>query len=275
MKRLHTFMLLVLCVISVCAQDSDAKPIHLKWDTTGLDSIIDNSMWFLVPILVLSCVMEFQRRKRNKEGHLESFQHMINLISFDISCVLLWGYIFMAKENSLWFFYPGSVGVLSVFGFLFLGFVAWTQTKTFQNVFDDIQYNHNVKFNLYLGFLSTLGATPLHFLLESLWGDVASLLTIMAFLLCQLIQIGIIFIRVFKSAGSLCAVMAVFTYIVGYITVLVQLLVLVSILIGLFILKLAWMAFCAMAKRDENEEQALRDAEWYDLEQRRREERGY
>lgn len=265
MKRLHTLMLLVLCAISVCAQDTNIDSTSTALESMGIGSIINTSLWFLVPILLLSCVMAIQRRKQRNEGNLTGFQHTVNHVSFDLSCVLLWGYIFLLKENSLWFFNAHVVGLLSVIGFLFLGFVSWTQVKTFQNLLDDIRYNHNVKFSLFWGLWSTLGIIPVYFLLEWLFGDNASLLTMLAYLLCQLVQIVVIFVSVFKASGLLNAVICSFTYFIGYITVFVQLFVIIFICISWFILKLVWVAFCAMANRNRKEEEELLD--WMGYEQ--------
>jgi len=270
MKRFISYMFLVLCVISVCAQDSN--PYSL--DTMDINSMFYSSIWFLVPILLLSCVMAIQRRKRRNEGNLTGFHHTVNHVSFDLCCVLIWWYLILTKENSLWFFNVHVVGLLSIIGFLFIGFVSWTQVKTFKNLLDDIRYNHNVKFSLFWGLWSTLGIVPVYFLLEWLFGDDASLLTMLAYLLCQLVQIVIIFVRIFKASGLLNAVVCSFTYFIGYITIFVQLFVIVLFCIGLFILKLAWMAFCAMADRNKKEDE-MRRAEEYYYDQLRRGERDY
>lgn len=269
MKRLLAFILFVLCVISVCAQDSNAESNSYALDTMDIDSMPDGSMWFLVPVLLLSCVMWFLRRKRKKEGNLEGFHYMVNLLSFDISCVLLWGYLFMAKENFLWFFFPKHTGFLSILAPVFVGFVAWVQTKTFRNVLDDIQYNYNVKFCLFWGLWSMLALIPLLALFEYLWGKDATSYVFLIYLICLLIQVLIIFFRVLKTAGTLIAIVSVFTYIVGYATAFIQLLVVVVILLGLFILRLARLALSAMASRNKEEEEML-DWMGYELSMRKR-----
>lgn len=182
----------------------------------------------------------------------------------------------MAKENALWFFNTKMVGVLSVVGFLFLGFVAWVQTKTFQNVLDDIRHNNNVEFRLFWGLWSTLGIIPVYFLLEWLFGDDASLLTMLAYFLCQLVQIAVIFVRVLKVSGLLNAFVCAFTYFIGYITVFIQLFVVISFFIGLFILKWLWKFLPHMlgGGNDDKTLKEMRDAEAYDL-IRRQQERGH
>ena len=236
-----------------------------------MNNLIVHSSIILFLILLLSCVMFFLRRKRNDIGKLVGFHYKLELITFNISCILLLGYLLVAKEDALWLVDSSKFGLLAIVGFLFLGFVAWVQTKTFRNIWDDIRHNYNVNFNLYLGLGSTL-LLPLPLVSEYIGGKVMPFV-MLAYLLCQLIQILVIFVRVLKVAGPLKATISVFTYIVGYITVIIQLFVLIFLYIGFLILKLGWLL--VSSKKDKDEEDEMRQAEEHYYDQLRRGERGY
>ena len=205
-----------------------------SWFNTDANSVIGQSSWYLVPVILLTVVLFVLVKKRGKE-HLDGIKHSINIIAFNAICVFEFAYLAMAGQNFFWFIDPYKVGWLFLVFLAFAAFSAWVQVKAYFNVLSDIQHNADIKYYFNLGIWALFGLVPATYIAAFVWGDKAMGHTLMLFILLQIVHVFIIFFTLLKSANILCAIVGVFTYIVGFVPVLFMIIPVAVITIGLYL----------------------------------------
>ena len=204
-----------------------------SWFNTDANSVIGQSSWYLVPIILLTIVLFVLVKKRGKE-HLVGFQHGVCVVAFNLMCVLEFGFLSMAGQNFFWFIDPYKVGWLFLVFLAWAAFTAWVQVKAYFSVVNDIQYNANVvKYKYKWGIWALLGLVPATYIAAFVWGDKAIGHTLMFFILFQIVHVFIIFFSLLMSANILRAIVGVFTYIVGFVPFLFMVIPVAVITIGL------------------------------------------
>ena len=202
------------------------------WLDTDINYVINNSPWFLIPIILLSIVLFFLLKKKGKE-HLDGYLHKISIIAFNLIGLLEFWYLVMAGENFFWFLTPYA-GWLALVYIALSCFAAWVQAKSYFILMSDIQSNANVRYNFKWAIWAMIAAIP-SMIIARIWSSDAMTYTFMAFILLQLIHVLIIFLSVLKSVGLLYAIAGSLTYVAGCIPVLLLIIPVAIIVSTLFI----------------------------------------
>lgn len=197
---------------------------------------------FLIYVILALSIVLFILRKRRGDDALEDTSHKTNWIIFMTTCILELIYVSGMGSDSIWFCIPDKVGWLwTILNFILFAFVIYNQWMCFFNTLEDVRYNSYAVFDWQWGIYAW-GIGIVAAIICSIFFQFLLVFVGIAFIIAQLIQIGIIFKKVLPRRGCKHALICTGTYLIGSVaTVIIVahfMALLIIVLIGLFILSL-------------------------------------
>lgn len=206
----------------------DDPMVDLNKKGKGVDlsswSIGTGSVKWMVYLIGLFSVVLFLIRKKRGETPLDDSESLykINWILFLMVTVFELVYIAIMGGSSTWFCVPDKVGWLwTVINFFIFGLVVYNQILCFFNTLEDVVYNSRGCFDRRWGFYSWAGVI-VGGIISGIFFSAAIPFVVVAFIICQVIQVVLIFRGVMPRGGQKCAFLCTAVYLLGSLsTVLV------------------------------------------------------
>lgn len=152
-------------------------------------------------IVVISVLLFIVRRKRNNTP-LEDGLHLFNVILFLSVSVLELAYLSLMGSDAIWFCTPDKVGWLwTIIDFIIFGIIVYNQFMCFFNTLADVEYNSCGSFSMYWGIYSWIWGIIIG-VISSFFLPVILPFVGIAFAVCQLVQIVLIFRGVLSKEGG-------------------------------------------------------------------------
>ena len=202
-----------------------------------------NAEWMVFVIVTISLGLFFIRKARgnnplNDNGSL----YMINWILFLTVAILELIYVTIMGSNSMWFCFPDKVGWLwAIIDFFIFGFIVYNQFMCFFNTLDDTSYNSYGSFDRRLGVYSW-AATIVGGIIAGIFFQAAIPFIFVAFIVCQIIQVVLIFKGVVPKGGLGYGFLCTAVYLLGSISTVLILahftVLLIIVLVGYLILSI-------------------------------------
>lgn len=210
-----------------------------------------NSEWMTYVIVVISVLLFIVRRKRNNTP-LEDGLHVFNVILFLSVSVLELAYLSLMGSDAIWFCTPDKVGWLwTIIDFIIFGIIVYNQFMCFFNTLADVEYNSCGSFSKYWGIYSWIWGIIIG-VISSFFLPVILPFVGIAFAVCQLVQIVLIFRGVLSKGGWGHAFLCLVVYLLGSLStvlILVHFVVLLLIVVvGYFVLKVIGSASSLSSK---------------------------
>lgn len=220
------------------AEAEDAS--GFSWDLSFLKGGGD-AKWMIFPILGLS-IWLFVLRWMRGDSSLTDGMHLQHGWVFLGVCALELVYVGMMGSDTIWFCQPDTVGWLwTIVDFVLFGIVVYNQILNFFYLLGDVQYNTGGYFDFRWGLYSWAGAVILGIAL-GIFFPVALPAVPIALLVCQVVQLVLIYRAVAPSAGAGNALFAMGIYLLGSLATILILMhfvaLLIIVLIGYFVLSL-------------------------------------
>ena len=195
--------------------------------------------WMIWIILGLTIVLSIVTKKVRNGYILVGTEYILNMALFLLICILECIYFIMMSEDRVWFCMPDEIGWIgAIIGFIAFGWVVYTQIFGYFDVMRDIKYNAG-DFKMKIGLYSWPVAIVLGVIASFAdWDSVINWI-IAILVICQLIQMVIIFVEVQEKGGSAYAAFACFVYLLASIATIlitlqfIQLLIIVAIVLFL------------------------------------------
>lgn len=199
--------------------------------------------WMAYVIAGLSIILFFIRKMRGEDPLNDSGNlYVINWILFLVVAILELVYVAIMGSDSIWFCIPDKVGWLwTIIDFFIFGFIVYNQFMCFFNTLEDTAYNSYGSFDRRWGIYSWVGGI-VGAIITGIFFPVAVPFVLIAFVICQIIQIVLIFRGVMPKGGLGYAFLCTVVYLLGSISTVLILahfvVLLVIVLIGYFVLSL-------------------------------------
>lgn len=200
--------------------------------------------WMAYVIAVLSVVLYFIRRSRGEDEPLDDGESLykVNWILFLTVTVLELVYLSIMGSDAIWFCIPDEVGWLwTIIDFLIFGFIVYNQFMCFFNTLEDVAYNSCGSFDRRWGFYSWAAAI-VGSIISGIFFQVALPFIGVAFVVCQIIQVVLIFRGVMPNGGLGYAFLCTAVYLLGSISTVLILahfvVLLIVVLVGYLILSI-------------------------------------
>ena len=200
--------------------------------------------WMAYVIAVLSVGLFLIRKSRGDDVPLDDSEtlYKVNWILFLAVTVLELIYLAIMGSDAIWFCIPDKVGWLwTIIDFLVFGFVVYNQFMCFFNTLEDVAYNSCGSFDRRWGFYSWAGVI-VGGIVSGIFFQAALPFILVAFVVCQIVQIVQIFRGVTPNGGLGYAFLCTAVYLLGSIStvwILAHFLVLlIIVLVGLLVLSL-------------------------------------
>ena len=199
--------------------------------------------WMAYLIGGLSVVLFLIRKSRGETPLEDSGNlYMINWILFLVVAILELVYVAIMGSDSIWFCIPDKVGWLwTIIDFFIFGFIVYNQFMCFFNTLEDTAYNSYGAFDRRWGIYSWVGGI-VGTIITGIFFPVAVPFVLVAFVICQIIQIVLIFRGVMTNGGLGYAFLCTAVYLLGSISTVLILahfvVLLVIVLIGYLVLSL-------------------------------------
>lgn len=228
------------------------KPLSSPKTQVGSDSSFDFGRYWghgsqdmrMLVFVILGCsvVLFIIRKVRGEHEPLEDSLHIANWIIFLITSALEIFYIMSMGASAIWFCIPDDVGWMwTIIDFFIFGFVVYNQFQCLMNTLLDVQYNSYAVFNWKWGLYSWVGGV-IAAVVCGFFFQPGLVIVGIAFLICQLVQVILIFTNVVPKGGWGHAILCTVVYLAGSVAtvaILAHFLVmLIIVLIGLFILSI-------------------------------------
>ncbi|MDD2962256.1 MAG: SH3 domain-containing protein [Muribaculaceae bacterium] len=185
----------------------------------------------LMFLIIVFSIILFMLRMHRKDDPLEGGAYIANMIIFILLSAIEIIYVISMKNDSTWFCSPNKVGwIWTIINFFIFGYAVFNQIMCFFETLDEIAYNSYGSFDKTLGIFSWAGAAALG-LLSTFLFPVALPFIGGAFVICQIIQIVLIFRGIVPDGGWLRAILCVFVYIIGSISTVLILIHFIALLI--------------------------------------------
>lgn len=216
-----------------------SNPTDSKFHFPLLNLATGNAEWMVYLIAALSVALFFIRKSRG-ETPLEDGLHTVNWLLFLTTAISELVYLILMGGNAIWFCIPDTVGWLwTIINFLLFGFVVFNQFVCFFNTLEDVEYNSYGSFDKRWGIYSWVGGI-IAGIVTGIFFPVAVAFVTIAFIVCQIIQIVLIFKGVVPKGGWTRAFLCVAVYLLGSLSTILILahfvVLLIIVLIGYFIL---------------------------------------
>ena len=223
-----------------------------------------NVEWMIWVILGLTIVLSIVNKKVRDGYILVGTEYFLNSALFLLICIFECIYFIKMGDERVWFCMPDEIGWIgAIIGFIAFGWVVYTQIFGYFDVIRDIKYNAG-DFNMKLGLYSWPVAIVLGLIASFAGWDGVINWIIAILVVCQIIQIVIIYVQVEEKGGAAHAVFACFVYLLASIATILITLQFIQLLI---IVAIALFVICALASgsskssssRDDEDEMYLED----------------
>lgn len=232
LKKVHT-------VPSVAPADSKRGFDFSSWDISK-----GNAEWMVYVIAVFSLVLYFIRRSRGEDNPLDDGGNLyrVNWILFLLVTLLELFYLAVMGSDAIWFCIPDEVGWLwTIIDFLIFGFIVYNQFMCFFNTLEDVAYNSCGSFDRRWGFYSWAAAI-VGGIISGIFFEAALPFILVAFVICQIIQVVLIFKGVTPNGGLGYAFLCTAVYLLGSVSTVLILahfvVLLVIVLVGFLVLSI-------------------------------------
>jgi hypothetical protein len=192
-------------------------------------------------IAILSLLLYIIRRLREDEPIKGSALYVSNLILFLLAVIIEIVYIVEMQDSTLWFCDPYDVGWLwAIIDFLIFGGIVYNQVLSLLNTIQDIVYHSGGDyFDIRWGAYSIVGGVIGGVVTGICWPE-GGIIVGGAFLVCQIVQIVLMFRGIVPDGGWLNAILCLLVYVLGVIAtvgiLIYFLLLLILVLIVLVVL---------------------------------------
>ena len=200
--------------------------------------------WMVYLVAVLSIGLYLIRRSRGDDAPLDDSKtlYKVNWILFLTMTVLELVYLTVMGNDAIWFCIPDEVGWLwTIVDFFIFAFIVYNQFMCFFNTLEDVAYNSCGSFDRRWGFYSWAGAIVCG-IISGIFFEAAVPFVLVAFVICQIIQIVLIFRGVVPHGGLKYAILCTAVYLLGSISTVWILahfvLLLIIVLVGFLILSI-------------------------------------
>lgn len=198
-----------------------------------------NVEWMVYVIVALSAILYFIRRSRG-ESPLEDGLYATNWVLFLTVAIFELVYLAQMGANAIWFCIPDTVGWLwTIIDFVIFAFIVYNQFMCFFNTMEDVEFNSDGCFDKRWGVYSWGGGIAAG-IVTGIFFPFAAIFVVIAFAICQIIQIVLIFKGVVPHGGWGSAFLCCAVYLIGSLsTVLILahfMVLLIVVLIACFIL---------------------------------------
>ena len=223
---------------AVSADDSDGIDLS-SWSLNR-----GGAEWMAYVIAALSIVLYFIRRSRGETAPLDDSDNLyrVNWILFLAVTVLELVYLAIMGNDAIWFCIPDKVGWLwTIADFLIFGFIVYNQFMCFFNTLEDVSYNSCGSFDRRWGFYSWVAAI-VGGIISGIFFQAALPFILIAFVVCQIIQVVLIFRGVTPNGGLGYAFLCTTVYLLGSISTVLILahfvVLLIIVLVGYLVLSI-------------------------------------
>lgn len=237
---------------------------------------IPDTQWMIYPILFLSVILWLLRIKRD-DDYLEDGLYITNLICFFLLCTLEIFYVIGVKGDTTFFCSPDSVGwIWTIINFILFSLFVYNQILVLFDTFCDMRENMYSSIDLRWGIY----AWPMLVIcvIIGIFFPVMIGIGVGAFLICQLIQVILIFTNIVPNAGWGNSFMFLTIYILGSISTAIVialfLAILIIVLLACLVLKIVGNASTSSSSSSSYEEQAHREEQARFEEEERNSQRG-
>lgn len=203
-----------------------------------------NMEWMVYVIGILSLLLLCIRKKRWKIPlNVQGKVFTINWVLFLVMCTFELVYVFIERKNAIWFLDPDQVGIVTIINFILFIYFAVNQIFCFLDTLRDIADTRgDESLDFRLGIYSWPIAIIAIIVSAIIFQEIIYILVIGgAFIICQLIQIGLIIWKMKPNGGLKYTFICIIVYLLGSLSTLLvlilSLIVLCIILIFLFTLK--------------------------------------
>lgn len=169
--------------------------------------------WMAVAVLAAGIAMFVVRRRFNANVAVATYKRFVTAFVALTALELI--YMFLEGSGTMWFVVPDSVGwIAAIIGAILMFFVLYVQIKSGIDLFYAFREYTGTGFNLSLGLYSWLGMLG-GGILSAFVGEWLSIVVLVAFVACQLIQIYRIFRETKDASGTKQGVLGVGIYVLG------------------------------------------------------------
>lgn len=216
-----------------------ANPTKRGFHFPSVGMTTGNAEWMVYLIAALSVAL-FLIRKSRRETPLEDGLYTTNWVLFLTTTLSELIYLKQMGGNAIWFCIPDIVGWLwTIVNFLLFGFVVYNQLICFFNTLEDAAYNSYGSFDKRWGIYSWAGGI-IAGIVTGIFFPAAVAFVAIAFIICQIIQIVLIFKGVIPKGGWGNALLCVAIYLLGSLSTVLILahfvVLLIIVLVACFIL---------------------------------------
>lgn len=170
--------------------------------------------WMVFPIVVLSFVLFLFRKSRGDEP-LEDNAYVINCLLFLTVTLLELVYLLLMGGNAVWFCIPDTVGWMwTIIDFVLFGLIVCNQIKCFLHTWEDVIYNSYGCVDNRWGIYSWIGGIIASIALGIFFPPGIALVGV-AFVVCQIIQVILIFKGIVPKGGWGNAFLCLVVYLLG------------------------------------------------------------
>lgn len=212
-----------------------------KFELPSWNLSLSDVKWMIYPILALSLILFFIRIRR-EDDPLEGAMYFTNWLIFLAVSTLELIYLVLINRNPVWFCVPDTVGwIWTIINFLIFGFIVYNQLMCFFNTLLDVEYNSYSSFEKRWGIYSWIGGPIAGIVTGIVFPPLAGLVVI-AFIVCQIIQVVLIFRGIVPKGGWGNAFLYLAIYLLGALSTILILVhfvvLLIIVLIGYLILSM-------------------------------------
>lgn len=212
---------------------SGIKSLDLNKFATG------DMKWLVYLIMGLSIVLLLIRKRRD-EDPLEDGLYVANWLVFIAICATELFYVAKMGSDTMWFCSPDQVGWMwTIIDFILFAIVVYNQLLCFLNTLIDVEYNSCSSVDKRWGIYSW-GGCAIAGIVSGIFFPVAIPYVLIAFAVCQIIQIVLIFVKIVPNGGFGNALLFFLIYVLGSVAtvvILVHFIILLAIvMIGMLIL---------------------------------------
>ena len=220
------------------------KPKSSSYDFSSWKIGKGSVEWMAYVIAGLSIVLYIIRRNRGEDSPLDDSESLykLNWILFLTVTALELVYLAIMGSDAIWFCIPDEVGWLwTIIDFFIFGFVVYNQFMCFFNTLEDVSYNSCGSFDRRWGFYSWAAAI-VGGIISGIFFQAALPFIGIAFIICQVIQVILIFRGVMPNGGLGYAFLCTAVYLLGSISTVLILahfvVLLIIVLVGYLVLSL-------------------------------------
>lgn len=200
-----------------------------------------DAKWLVYIITVLSILLFIVRKKRN-DTPLEDGLHVFNVILFLSVAVIELVYLSFMGSDAVWFCIPDKVGWLwTIVDFIIFGIIVYNQFMCFFDTLADVEYNSYGSFDKRWGIYSWTWGIVIG-VISGIFFPAALPFVGIAFAVCQLVQLVLIFKGVVPQGGWGHAFLCLAVYLLGSLSTVLILahfvVLLLIVVVGYFILRL-------------------------------------